>query len=334
MAPDVWSVLVGVFDEEPVAIGWATTFRLDLAERVSAFTLDQPLSVQVGRVLLDHVRPGLDPGADELPPTSACLTPDETLRSLPASLRLRYLVDLFFHVSEHGPADVAVLRLMEPGLHTDARRTAQSLLQRFPPDEVLLHPPGVVPPPRPSRLLTYLTVSAGMLVATLTVAALVLAILGRPRHLDWASAAGRHVGLVSAPRDVAHGVFVGFDPSVLSLALIRGGARVTLVDLPDLAPEHLTLLAATDLAPGTDDETVTAIYATATGADLLTLQHTLAQLPSDATAPDGRVADHHVDSVDLAGWTEAGGAWVLAGSNDAGDLATHIRDRRRASGPP
>lgn len=326
LAADVWSVLFGVFEDDAVAAGWATTFRLELALRVAGFVLDQPLSVQVGRVLLDHVGASLPRSGTPLPPSPQS-TPDETLRTLPQAARLRYLVDLFFHVELAGPGadDLALLRLMEPGQHTDARRTAQSLLQRVPPDEVLLYPPGAapVPPPPPSRRVFQ---GAAVLIAVLGL--LAFGISFRPHRIDWLTAAARHAELTSPGSDE---VTVGFDPTELSLALIRAGARVTLVEIPDLEPEQLRLIGGVDLERGTDDETVMAVYTAASGSEtsLYTLQHTGATLPDDATGPGGEVADHVHGDLDVAGWTEPGGSWILCGTGrSVGALATRIRDRR------
>ncbi len=323
LAPDVWSVLLGVLDDEALATGWATTFRLELAQRVVGFHLDEPLSVQVGRVLLEHVAAGL--GVEPGPlPQAASTTPDETLRTLPPTARLHYLVDLFFHVQVSGVDDLALLRLMEPGQHTDARRTAQSLLQRLPPDNVLLYPPGAAPPQRAPAYQRTLAVAAGV-VALLVLLTTIIA--SRPHTVDWAAATAR-----TLLREGSAGVTLGSDPEALSLTLIRGGARVVLVEIPDLSPEGLQLIGATDADAGTDDEAVVAFYTSGTG-EVWTLQHTAARLPDDAATADTRLVDHAVADLHSAAWPEPGGSWILTGPGDAVGLATHIRDRRKATGP-
>lgn len=323
-------MLLGVFDDEATAIGWATTFRLDLATRVSAFSLDHPLSVQVGLALIAHVAAGLEPGPGALP-TDRGSTPDETLSSLPPLARLRYLADLFFHVELDGSGadDVALLRLMEPGQHTDARRTAQSLLQRLPPQDVLLYPPGAAPPAR-RHFYQRPLVAAGILAFCLLV---LLGISLRPNTVAWSTSVERHARFTetSGPDSA---LSLGSNPDDVSLTLIRAGARVTLVEIPDLGAEGLRLIGAADVDAGTDDEAVIAVYVRDAGPDVTfwTLTHTRADLPDDATS-GGAIATHDVGGHDVAGWGEAGGSWVLVGAPDVAVLATQIRDRRAAKGP-
>lgn len=334
LVPDVWSVLIGVFEDEAIAIGWASTFRLALAARVSHFTLDEPLAVQVGRVLLSHVTPALSGSEGDEPPAGRAATPEQTLRTLPAAARLRYLVDLFFHVTaaSDGPdgptpgasTDLAVLHLMEPGLHTDARRTARSVLQRLPPDQVLFHPPGQVgraADPRFGRVWKGL---CGIVVLGF----IAMGVVARPQRTDWASVADQ-CGLKAKEA----GFTGGSDPEELSLALIRAGARVTLVEIPDLTAEGLNLIGGADAAMGTRGEAVLAFYASGIGAELAfyTLAHTAAQLPNDATNADGSLAEHPVGPMTLAGWVEPGGSWILCGLSGPGTarVAGQIRDRRR-----
>lgn len=330
LAPDVWSVLLGVFDDEPTALGWATTFRLDLATRVGAFSLDQPLSAQVGLALIAHVSAGLDPGPRALPPGPGS-TPDETLGTLPPLARLRYLVDLFFHVELDGSGadDLALLRLMEPGQHTDARRTAQSLLQRLPPQDVLLYPPGAAPAPR-EHFYQRPLVAAGVLAFGLLV---LLGIGLRPHTVDWSTSVARHARFTETPGPDG-ALALGSNPDDVSLTLIRAGARVTLVEIPDLGAEGLRLIGAADVDAGTDDEAVVAVYVRDAGPDVTfwTLTHTRADLPDDATS-GGAIATHDVGGHEVAGWAEAGGSWVLVGAPDVAVLATQIRDRRAAKGP-
>lgn len=341
MVPDLWSVLLGVFEDEGVAIGWASTFRLELAESVSRFTLDEPLAVQVGRVLLHHVAPAVADSLHILPPTGRAETPDETLRTLPPAARLHYLVDLFFHVaaaSETPAIDLAVLHLMEPGQHTDARRTAQSLLQRLPPDDVLLHPPGQVVAQLPDRGFGRVW---KVIFGIAALGALAMAIAARPHTVQWVTAADQ-CGLSGS--DAAKGGFTGAsDPEALALALIRDGARVTLVEIPDLGAEGLTLIGGGNAAPDTRDEAVLVFYTSADehSVTFWTLAHTAARLPADAIAPDGSIAEHLIGDLVLAGWVEPGGSWVLCGpgTRPAGapdrtgtsTLATHIRDRRKGA---
>ncbi len=330
LAPDVWSVLVGVFDDDATALGWATTFRLDLATRVSSFSLDQPLSVQVGRALVTHLAAGLDPAPRPLPSAPGS-TPDETLISLPPLARLRYLADLFFHVELDGSGadDIALLRLMEPGQHTDARRTAQSLLQRLPPQDVLLYPPGAAPTPR-QHLYQRPLVAAGVLAFGLLV---LLGIGLRPHTVDWTTSVARHARFTETPGPDS-ALTLGANPDDVSLTLIRAGARVTLVEIPDLGPEGLRLLGGADVDAGGDDEAVVAVYVRDAGADVTfwTLTHTRADLPEDASS-GGAIATHDVAGHNVAGWSEAGGSWILTGAPDAAVLATQIRDRRAAKGP-
>ncbi len=143
-----WSVLRALVERDAEAIGWMASFRLDLAANIGRLRIDEGLAPQVGRALYAHVRPSL---TDEGPLPETPLTPDEAgVRQLPPSIRLAYLVDLFFDWTPPDPRVRLAYRLLEPAADTDARLVVHAALLQNPPGDALILPPGV--PSRRRRL--------------------------------------------------------------------------------------------------------------------------------------------------------------------------------------
>ena len=311
IAAAVWSVLVGHLESEEEAAGWAMTFRLELAARLSSFSIDKPLSAQVGQLLFSHLQPTLDAPAQ---PVSS-----DALRGLSPAARLEYLVGLFFQVEPSGEQALETLRRLEPGAHPDERAARHALLLREPPDSVLLRAPGGDAPRGRWRWWA----AAALLIAVVGL----LVVRFAPHRSDWAEYLANHQAALSGP------ILLGSDPAELATTLARAGVRVALIEAPDLSPEGLSLVGAAPQDIGGDAEALVLIYRR--GAAVWTLQHTGAPLPPGANggaAHDGVLVSHGVAPDDLVGWEEAGGSWVLCGpgSGEGASIATHIRDRRRA----
>ncbi len=318
MAGAVWSVLVAQLESEDEAAGWAMTFRLELAARLSSFALDAPLSAQVGALLVSHLQPTLDAG-EQPTPSHPAPESNDALHSLPPAARLDYLVWLFFEVEPLGEQALHAVRRMEPGAHPDERSALYARLLREPPDSILLRAPGGTAPRGRWRWW-----AAGALFAA-AVALLVLCFV--PHRSNWAEYLANHQAALAGP------IVIGSDPAELATTLARAGVRVSLIEAPDLSPEGLSLVGAAPQDIGGDAEALVLIYSR--GAAVWTLQHTGAPLPQGSNAgaaPAEVLVNHGVAPDDLVGWDEAGGSWVLCGpgSGEGTSIATHIRDRRRA----
>ena len=309
LAGQVWSVLVGVFDSEAEAEGWAMTFRIELASRLSGFSLDQSLSVQVGLLLVDHLRTAITDGDTPVPqrePDSS----NDTLRALPAVERLNYLVGLFFEVEAVGE---------QPEANPDERAAARTLLFRVPPPSILLRPPGSdVPAGRWRGWVSALLLFSGVGLS---------AWWFTPRAPTWSVFSANHEAVLAGP------IVIGSDPAELATSLARQGVRGSLIEAPDLTLEGLSLVGAAAQHIGDDAEAVVVVYAR--GAEVWTLQHTRAPLPPERNGSGlifPTLTNHTMPPFDLVGWVEAGGSWVLCGptGGDSAALALRIRDRRRA----
>lgn len=308
LAAAVWSVLVGFLDSEVEAEGWAMTFRIELASRLSGFSLDQSLSVQVGLLLVDHLRVAIH--ADTPIPQSAPASPIDAVRALPAAERLDYLVGLFFGDEAEGE---------QPGANPDERAAARTLLFRAPPPNILLRPPhSDVPAGRWRGWVLALLLFSGVGLS---------AWWFTPRAPTWSVFSANHEAALAGP------IVIGSDPAELATSLARQGVRGSLIEAPDLTPEGLSLVGAAAQHIGGDAEAVVVVYAR--GAEVWTLQHTRAPLPPERNGSGlifPTLTTHAMPPFDLVGWVEAGGSWVLCGptGGDSAALALRIRDRRRA----
>lgn len=333
-----WSVLRVLCESEAEAMGWITTFRLDLAQRVMRFTAEEPLAVQVGLALFQHLRGGFprtEPlPAGPLPPT------EESLRRLPEAHRLLYLVELFFDVPEDAlcraagadvrPALRDVTRLMEPGGDTAARLQTHTVLLREPPPAAYFLPPRAEPPaPRP-RWPWWLAGVSLLLMALTTPA--VWALLFRTswdRVGAWhaETVAGASVELATSPDDMVQ-------------RLIRADVPTVLAQVPDLAELGLGLRAARLIQlPDTG-----VIFVYQDGDEFWTLQHLRRGFPSGRAPivatqdhPEGPLDARRIGGASLVAWIEADTVWILGADTDPGrvlERAAAIRGRRiRASDP-
>jgi len=315
LAAAVWSVLVELLESEGEAAGWAMTFRLELASRLSSFVLDEALSAQVGRLLVSHLQARFEERAPASHPAGG---PLDTLRSLPAAARLEYLVGLFFDVEPSGEQALEAVRRVEPGAHPDERSALYALLLRAPPASILLRPPGGDAPRGRWRAW-----ASGALFALVVV---VWTAWFLPRRSDWAEYSANHQTALAGP------ILLGSDPAELATTLAREGVRVSLIEAPDLSSEGLSLVGAAPQHVGSDAEALVLIYSR--GAAVWTLQHSDAALPPsrEGPEPEAELVNHGVAPMDVVGWEEAGGSWVLCGpgSGEGASMAARIRDRRRA----
>ncbi len=344
----VWSVIRALCATDAEAIGWATTFRVELAERASSLGTGEPVAAQVGLLLYTHLRAGF-PGTAALPDGPLPAT-EAGARQLPEAARLVYLVDLFFDVPMASLERLAgkgtratldaVHRLMEPADDTDARLYVHAALMRPAPAAALILPPGAEPPPPRSRWWIWGIVGAVVLGVAST--PWIRAWLERP---DLARLGTLHQeALLDAP-------LRGSDPRELGLELTRRNVPWQLAEVPDLSPFGLTLLGAR-VVPGTEGGTVLIYQA---GPRLWTLQHWLspptldgpviATLPAASgllearrAAPEGAAdgGSGRPGAVVVA-WEEVGATWVLAADappDTVLDLAARFRESRAATPIP
>jgi hypothetical protein len=344
----IWSVIRALCATDTEAVGWATTFRVELAERASSLGTGDTVAAQVGLHLYTHLRGGF-PGTAALPEPP--IPPTEAgARQIPEAARLLYLVDLFFDVPFLALERVAgkqtratldaVHRLMEPRDDTDARLYVHAALMRPAPAAALILPPGAEPPPPRSRWWIWGVVGVGILGFAST--PWIRAWMDRP---DIARLAALHRdALEEAP-------LRGSEPRELGLELTRREVPWQLAEVPDLAPFGMTLLGARIVA-GSAGGTVL-IYQG--GARLWTLQHWLSAPALDgpvvatlqaasgplearrAPAPGGApTAALEPDPVVVA-WEEVGATWVLladAPPEVVLDLAARFRESRAATPIP
>lgn len=333
-----WSVLRALCASDAEAMGWVTTFRVDLAQRVMTFDAEEPLAMQVGLALYQHLRGGF-PRAEPLPEVPFPATED-ALRTIPEGLRLLYLVELFFDVPEDAlcraaGADVRpqlreVARRMEPDGDTAARLTTHTALLREPPAAAYFLPPHAEPPPPRPRWPWWVAGASLLLMLAATPA--VWAILFRAtweRAADWhdATVAGTSVELASSPEDLVQ-------------RLIGDGVPSALAHVPDLDELGLTLRAARLLH--LPDVGVVLVYQE--GARFWTLQHLRRGLPAgEAPVVATRATDagpleaHGVGDTVLVAWTEGDAVWILgadAPPDAVLDRAEAIRERRLRAADP
>lgn len=306
----IWSVIRALCSTDVEAIGWSTTFRVDLGERALEFGTGDTVASQVGLALYAHLKPGF---AEEAPlPPAPIPATEEGARRIPQAARLLYLVDLFFDVpvaplerlAGKGARRTldAVHRLLEPTDDTDARLYVHAALMRPAPIDVLILPPGAEEEP-PKRWWI-----AGVAGAVVLLAASVPFALPWFERPDLAELAVRHeAALEDAP-------LRGDDPAALGLELSRRGVPSRLADVPNLADLGMSLLGAR-IVPGAESAIVLTYQG---GADLWTLQHLLVapaiEGPAVAalTTPEGTLEAWSSTGATLVPWPEGDGTWVLS----------------------
>lgn len=334
----VWSVVRAMTASDAEALGWVTTFRVDLAERVASFDTELPLARSVGLALYRHVR-GAFPATEPLPEGPLPAT-EAGLRSLPPGARLPYLVHLFFDVDEAelcraAEADVrpvlrAVARRMEPGEDTDARLATHAELMRTPPAEALFLPPGNEPPPRRPPVFGWAAAAFLVLVVATTPA-----IWGLVVRTDWSD-----LGALHAETLAADALTLGGSPEALVRALFAEGVSSRLAEAPDLSSLGLTLVGARRVS--TPEPAVVLVYSG--DQRLWTLQHHLRGEPpggevvATRATGSGTLRARRVTDAVVVGWTEPGGSlWVLGAAAPAGrvlDVAAGIREMRARAADP
>lgn len=95
-ADEVWSVLRGTFGNDGEALGWMTSFRVELDGQISSFDADISLREQIGLALRRHVAVGLaSAGRVSLPERPSGADP---LASFGPAQRLDLLLAAFFEL--------------------------------------------------------------------------------------------------------------------------------------------------------------------------------------------------------------------------------------------
>lgn len=336
----IWSVIRALCATDIEAIGWATTFRVELADRASSLGTDAPVAAQIGLLLYSHLRSGFPRTAplpeQPVPPTEA------GARQIPEEARLLYLVDLFFDVpfpalertaGKQARATLdAVHRLIEPmdteeNFDGDGRLLVHASLMRPAPAAALILPPGAEPPPPRSRWWIWGVV--GVAVVGFASTPWIRAWQDRP---DLARLAALHrEALSDAP-------LRGSEPRELGQELTRREVPWQLAEVPDLSPFGMTLLGAR-IVPGSAGGTVL-IYQG--GAHLWTLQHwsspptldgpVVATLETASGTLEARRAAAPADGdAVVVAWVEVGATWVLvadAPPEGVLDIAERFRKSR------
>lgn len=331
----IWSVIRALCPTDVEAIGWATTFRVDLGERALEFGTGDTVASQVGLALYGHLKTGF---AEEAPlPAGPLPATEEGARRIPQAARLLYLVDLFFDVpvaplerlAGKGARRTldAVHRLMEPTDDTDARLYVHAALMRPAPVDVLILPPGVeIEPPKRWWI-------AGVAGAVVLLAASIPFVLPWFERPDLAELAVRHeAALEDAP-------LRGGDPAALGLELSRRGVPSRLADVPNLDGVGMTLLGAR-IVPGAESAIVLTYQG---GATLWTLQHLLVTPDIRGTSvakqdtPEGVLEAWTAQGATVVPWSDGGGTWVLSADAPPDPVLTQaarIRKSRAAISIP
>lgn len=332
----IFSVIRAMTTTDADAVGWATTFRVELLEVADALVPGEPVAAQVGVALYRHLKDGF-PRTSALPEPPIPPT-EEGARRVPEAARLLYLVTLFFdapvEVLERIAGEDArktidsVHRLLEPTDDTDARLYVHAALMRAAPVEVLLLPPGVAPePPRPKWRL--LKLGVGALVLAIAVPWL-LTWLERPRVEDLAA---RHA---AAMEDAT---LRGTDPVALGIELTRQGVPSFLAEVPDLVAAELVLLGVT-IVPGAEPSVVITY---AGGGALWSLQHLAVEPDLDGEVVGERIVGgeslqgRRAGDTIVVAWPEGGTTWVFSGSGPVDavlDRAAQVRTTRAPTAVP
>lgn len=327
-AGSVWSVVRAMVATDAVALGWMTSFRVELGELVVGFDPEIPLAEQVGLALHAHLAPAFRRDA---PLPEGPLAPDDAgLRALPERARLLYLLALYFDLADDdlarraggdAPALVrAVAHRLEPAEDTDAHQVAHAALLRNPPATALILPPGADTPP-PRRPWGW-WIAGALLVAAIAGGFAARAMLTRT---SWSELTALHVSTLAGPNLMLQG-----DPGRLSAQLSAAGLPSDLLSVPELTSAGLTLLGGRALpgaVPG-----VVLVYSA--GTELWTLQHHERPRPEggDVVASAGEGAAE-LDAVSAGGvvvvaWTEGDTLWLLGSGATPAEILQKAEDIR------
>lgn len=251
-APAVWSILRELYGESE-ALGWLSSFRFELAQRIERFEPLQPLSSQIGLALVQHLKP----------PFRA-----RPIGNLPPEAYSLLLVDLFFDIQELlGEDDQERLRAAWRFLGTEAEADAlRARVQRRPPDAALLLPPGAEPPPPRPRWHLW-TGGLTLLVIVLTWA---------PWGFGWPVIERQHRQVLAG-----EGLTLVGAPAVVGQQLAGEHVPSLLLEVPELERCNLSFMGA-----GVADNAVMLRYQDA--AQVWTLQHVARTWPTgDRMLDDG-----------------------------------------------
>ena len=289
----IWSVVRALAQTDAEALGWVTTFRVDLGGRVATFDPEAPLGAQVGQALHAHLRAHFT--AAQPLPTAPLPRTEAGLRQLPVALRLPYLVELFFDVPSPGPEP-----RFEGQDDTDARLYTHAALLRTPPLGALFLPPGnEAPTPKPRW---------GWFVAGLCLV-LIVATSAWVRDFffptSWAQMAALHTSTFGARE-----LLLESSPPLLSPRLTATDLPARLSDVPDLSAAGLALIGGR-VVHGPEAALVLVYHS---GSAFWTLQHHQRAMPDggDIVLRRGGLEARAVGDTVLVGWTEGDALWILS----------------------
>lgn len=320
-APTIWSVVRPLCASESEAVGWCGSFRLALEERVGMLDPVSPLGPQVGVQLFEHMAPAL---RGPLSSPVQVVQPDVAgVASLAPLVRLAWLVELFFDVSESVfSAEDGLLshlraarRCLEPVSSTDLRSSLRISLGQKAPMNILILPPGAEPNRRswgwlwiPMVVLVVLAIGAPM--------------VGAFREgWDWKKAARIHL---QAMEEVP-GFLATRSPEELSQSLRDRGLSKGMSEVPDLSSLGLVLEGGL-VVPGKEPGVVLRYQKTG---QRWTVQHHLRVNPRDLQEPIGVLATDEgplsawsEEGVTVAGWRAADGLWAVGAEAAVADVLT------------
>ena len=289
----IWSVVRALVDSDAEALGWVTTFRVDLGGRVGSFDPEVSVARQVGLALHEHLRGHFS--ALEPMPTGPLPRRETGLRQLPPGARLSYLLDLFFDL----PADTLAGRF-DGGDDPDARLFTHAALMRTPPLGALFLPPGMeVPPPRPRW---------GWFAAGFTLILVVTSsawVRNSFFPTTWAQLAALHATTFGAGD-----LLLESSPALLAPRLTATDLPAQLADVPDLTVAGLDLIGGRVVHE--PDPALVLVYRA--GSAFWTLQHHRRPMPEGGTIllRRGELAARDGGDAVVVGWEEGDALWVLA----------------------
>lgn len=326
-AGGIWSVVRRLCQREEEALGWCTSFRMALEE--SVFRLDplSPLPPQIGARLFEHLLPAF---REHAPVPSGVIPPTaEGIALLPPMVRLCWLIELFFDVSEdifaveEGllPRLRAARSVIEPVSTTDLRAELRQILLLSPPEAALILAPGQDAPP--PRRYWWLWIPGIFL-------SLLLYFAPHMKQDPWNRASAAHIHAVTVTRPPDFLGINGGEP--LEKRLLEEGLPRVLTRIPDLQQASFVLQGALVILEGGPAVSIEYLHENRPW----TLQHHLRPEPSGleplvgppppADAPLQAVAE---GSTRIVSWRDSEGLWILGAAEEEAEMVSQAALVRR-----